>query len=208
MAAIFYRAERFRLLEAGTFWLSKRPDTPGSRHWDAIYPRVATWARFADLGTGDTLVHLNTHFDHVGPFGRRWAAHLIHERLEDLADGHPVILTGDLNAQAGSAPYQILTRSAGRPLHDAFHEAAQRIGPDGTFTGFGPPREHVPRIDYVLASPLVRVLHFATLAERPKGQAPSDHRPVVADLVLPRASGPREQAGQAERAAVQQPLGE
>ncbi|MDX1530864.1 MAG: endonuclease/exonuclease/phosphatase family protein [Rhodothermales bacterium] len=183
---VFYRTDRLRLLEEGTFWLSARPEQAGSRHWDAFYPRIATWARFADRATGDTLVHLNTHFDHVGPFAKRRSADLVLDRLEDLADGAPAVVTGDLNAHPGSAPYRILTQSARRALRDARLAAEQaRHGPEGTFTGFGAPPERAPRIDYVLVSRGVRVLRYAVLPDRPGGRAPSDHRPVVADLVLP-----------------------
>jgi len=39
---IFYRKERYDLLEKGTFWLSDAPDKPGSKGWDAGLPRVVS----------------------------------------------------------------------------------------------------------------------------------------------------------------------
>src|SRR4051812_28980425 len=45
---IFYRCERFELLDRGTFWLSERPDEPGSRSWGTSVARIATWALLRD----------------------------------------------------------------------------------------------------------------------------------------------------------------
>ncbi len=185
-APVFYREDRLRVLDAGTFWLSPRPDRPGSRFWDAAYPRVATWGRLEDRQRGGTLVLLNTHLDHLGAFARRRSARLLLDRLEALADDGAVVLTGDLNATPGSAPVAILTGNTRLPLRDPFaDDVVDRYGPAGTFTGFGDAPDHAPRIDYVLLGPGLRAVRAATVADRPGGpaRAPSDHRPVVVDVV-------------------------
>ena len=41
-AAIFYRIDKFELLEHGDFWLSETPEKP-SVGWDAVLPRICTW---------------------------------------------------------------------------------------------------------------------------------------------------------------------
>lgn len=43
---VFYRKDRLEAEKSGTFWLSKTPDVPGSKGWDARYPRICTWVRF------------------------------------------------------------------------------------------------------------------------------------------------------------------
>jgi len=50
-SAILYRKSRFKLLETKTFWLSETPETPGSKGWDANFPRIVTWAKFQDQRT-------------------------------------------------------------------------------------------------------------------------------------------------------------
>jgi endonuclease/exonuclease/phosphatase family metal-dependent hydrolase len=177
-APVFYRTDRFT------------PDRPGSRFWDAANPRIATWVRLVDRASGDTLVFVNTHFDHVGPTARRLSARLIRERLAVLAGEGEGIVVGDLNTGPASPPLLILTRDEGPGLRDAFHAAQKRYGPPGTYTGFGAAPEHAPRIDFILVSRAVRVLTAATVMQRPSGAAvaPSDHRPVVADVLLPRAA--------------------
>ena len=46
----------------------------------------------------------------MGEQARQESARLIRRRLATLADGLPVVMTGDLNADPTSAPYRILSR--------------------------------------------------------------------------------------------------
>lgn len=185
-SAIFYRTDRLELLDNGTFWLSPTPEMPGSKGWDTAIERVATWARFRDRATGCELVHLNTHFDHIGEQARQESARLIRRRLATLANDLPVIVTGDLNADPTSAPYRILTRdtigAALPPLRDAFSSSrAGHYGPTSTWTAF---RAIAParRIDYVLVSDDVTVLTHGILPDSWDGRFPSDHLPVLASV--------------------------
>lgn len=187
-SAILYRADRLALLDSGTFWLSGTPEVPGSKGWDTAIERIATWGRFEDRRTGCRHLHLNTHFDHVGERARQESARLIRRRLASLAAGLPVVVTGDLNALPGSAPYDILTREempgAAPPLVDAFHATrAPHYGPTATWTEF---RAIEPgrRIDYVMVSPGVAVLSHAILPDYWEGRFPSDHLPVIASLAI------------------------
>ena len=68
---IFYRRDRCEPCASGTFWLSPEPGRPGSRGWGAACPRVATYARFADLADGGEWWHFNTHLDHASFRARR-----------------------------------------------------------------------------------------------------------------------------------------
>ena len=34
--AVFFRSDRFELLDSGAFWLSEEPETPGSKGWDGL----------------------------------------------------------------------------------------------------------------------------------------------------------------------------
>ena len=185
-SAILYRADRLDLLDSGTFWLSPTPELPGSRGWDAAIERVATWARFRDRRTGCRLLHLNTHFDHIGEQARQESARLIRRRLDSLAGELPVVVTGDLNAEPQSAPYRIFTRDtiAGAigPLRDAFSASrGGHYGPTSSWTAFKA-IEPGRRIDYVLVSPDLPVLQHAILPDSWDGRFPSDHLPVVAVL--------------------------
>lgn len=47
-APIFYRKSRFEVLDTGSFWLSTEPDVAGKLGWDAVCPRIVTWAKLRD----------------------------------------------------------------------------------------------------------------------------------------------------------------
>lgn len=179
---IFYRRDRFALLDQGTFWLSETPAVTASKSWDAAITRIATWGRFVDRSTGRRFLLLNTHFDHVGQTAREHSARLIRQRLAALGQGDPVVVTGDFNVTPDNPAYTTMTTELG----DARLRAAEPPhGPEDTFFGFTVERD-VPgrRIDYVFTSPGVRSLRYATLTDQYYGHYPSDHLPVVADLVL------------------------
>ena len=46
---IFYRKDRFTVLDSGTFWLSETPEVTGSKSWDAAITRIANWVDPARL---------------------------------------------------------------------------------------------------------------------------------------------------------------
>src|SRR3546814_17199168 len=100
-----YRTDRFTLLASGTFWLSQTPDRPG-KGWDAAYPRIASWARLRDRTASQTLLVVNTHFDHVGQVARVESAKLIRRWIGDHRQpGDAVVLLGDFNSPTDSPPY-------------------------------------------------------------------------------------------------------
>ena len=101
--AIYYRKDKYDLIDTGTFWLSDTPDVMGSTHPDANAERICTWARLRDKVTGLEFVHVNTHLDNNGKndssTGRKVRlaqARVILEFIHSLGDV-PVFLTGDFN---------------------------------------------------------------------------------------------------------------
>lgn len=100
---IYYRKDKFELIESGTFWLSDTPDIAGSKFENANYPRICTWVRLKDKATGTEFVHFNTHLDHNGnndsstgnTIRKKQLGVIIKfaQKYKDL----PMFLTGDLN---------------------------------------------------------------------------------------------------------------
>lgn len=180
-APILYRTDRFRLVEGGTFWLSETPEKV-SYGWDAIkYHRICTWARLEELGTGRQLQVWNVHFDHEAPEARRQSARLVLARIQEVATkGIPVVLMGDFNATPDSEPYRIV--AAGLRDTRMLSEQAP-TGPAGTFNGFRFGAEATERIDHILVGPGFRALSHATLVDSKDAHYPSDHFPVVTELV-------------------------
>lgn len=180
--AIFYRKDRFRLVDSGNFWLSDNPDMPGSRTWGNLVPRMATWARFLDKDTGIPFHHVNTHLDHLIPSARAKGARLIQARLpRDV----PVIVTGDLNSLQQGGTYRFLTGTKGagltdsrwandKPLETRWNATFHR------FTGRG-----LYRIDYILGRHIERFSGYRVIRDRVDGKLPSDHFPVVSEVTIP-----------------------
>ena len=67
-SAIFYRTDKFDVIEKGDFWLSETPDVP-SKGWDAVLPRICSWGHFKCKDTGFEFLFFNLHMDHIGKKG-------------------------------------------------------------------------------------------------------------------------------------------
>ncbi|HUR55184.1 MAG TPA: endonuclease/exonuclease/phosphatase family protein, partial [Gemmataceae bacterium] len=155
MAALFFRVSRFEKLGGGHFWLSDKPDTPGSKGWDAALPRIATWVKLKDRSAPDAapVLFLNTHFDHRGVKARTESARLVRTKLAELGNGCRVVVTGDFNAGEGSDPYTALfdpTDGKPSPVIDTFRTAHTfRRKDEGTFSGFSAFETKGDRIDWI-----------------------------------------------------------
>ncbi len=179
---IFFRKDRFELVEQATFWLSETPEVVGSQGWDAALPRIVTWGRFRDKRTGTAFFLFNTHFDHRGAQARTESARLLLEKIDALAGDAPVIVTGDFNVVPTTEAYRVM--AAG--LEDARHlSVTPPHGPDETDFGFTVEAgEEGRRIDYIFVHPDVRVQHYGVLTDHWNGHFPSDHLPVLAEVAL------------------------
>lgn len=183
---IFYDTDRLELLAWNQFWLSDRPREIGSATWGNAGPRTAVWTRFRDLATGQEFAHLNTHLDHVITQAKAKGAQLIADHLRQF---HllklPTIATGDFNSVAQASPaYTVLVEEFG--LQDSWLAAEEQLSPAWTtFPFFSEVEESDFRIDWILASPGIRVESATINAFRLDGVYPSDHLPVQARLQLP-----------------------
>lgn len=178
--AVFFRSDRFELLDSGVFWLSENPETPGSKGWDGACERLATWTVLRDKSGGE-LLFINTHLDHIGEQARREGVALLLRRIETLRAGRPVILTGDFNAEPSSPVVaRIVADSA---LRSAWDTAPIRSGSAWSFSDFGQlPEEERPLIDYVFYGGGLEVVSCSILPDTLGGGYLSDHAPVEARL--------------------------
>ena len=88
----------------------------------------------------------------------------------------PLIITGDFNVPATSLVFRTL---AGIGLHDVFNASGRGYG--YTFGHASPLRHSFVRIDHILVNDDVK-----PITVKAGGTHASDHRPVIADLVLAR----------------------
>jgi len=195
-SAILYRADRFGVGEAGTFWLSDTPEVPGSNQWGGACVRICTWARLIENSTGKAFYAFNLHLDHVSQPAREKSAVLLAERIRDRRYKEPFVVTGDFNVGETSSVVMYLKGDsslgarAGREtvnlvvMVDTFRVLRPSAADVGTFNGFKGNRQG-EKIDYVFAPPTVKVLQAEILCDNVDGRYPSDHFPVMARLFLP-----------------------
>lgn len=188
-SAIFYRSQRFERVNAGDFWLSEKPEEVGNIGWDAACVRICTWAKLKDRTTGTELLYANTHFDHKGKVARLESARLITRQLSRLAEGVPVILTGDFNCTEDHPPYQALTAPTADDalkLMDSYrHVHPNRSPEEASFHAFKGTTAG-SRIDWILHSPAFQAIS-AEIVRTDGERHASDHYPVTAILeVVPR----------------------
>ena len=178
MAPVLFKKSAFQLSEKGCFWLSETPGIPGSKSWGSTFPRTATWAKLAQQGTGREVIFVNTHFDYE-PSAIDKSAQLLQQWITQATEKHPVILTGDFNADKNSSAYKRLTLEAG--LADVYRQAHPNKYSEGTFHGFGKADE-LKSIDWVLASNHFEVVSAEIDYCHEGNIYPSDHYPVIASL--------------------------
>lgn len=170
-------AERFRIVESRTRWLSATPDVPGSRSFGNLLPRIVLEATVQDRAGAHRTI-LVTHLDHLSERSRQASARLLAALVGELPG--PVAVLGDFNTGADSATHALLTE--GR-LVDALDVAEQRPNPDwGSFSHYREPRVGARRLDWILVDRDTTVVTAGVNPARFDGIAASDHDPVQAQV--------------------------
>ncbi len=184
---VFYRTDRLRVIDSGSYWLSDTPDKFGSITWGNPYPRMVTWALFERMPDGRRFYYCNTHFPYrdQDELARTRSAEEILARLAALPARLPIVMTGDFNSAPDKPDHAVLTTL----LDDAWMHSASHHGPEKTFHNFtGVPDR---RIDWILLRGF-RAITASTITTQQDGRYPSDHFPVVAELAWPALPGRRQ----------------
>lgn len=200
-SAIFYKKDKFKLLNKGDFWLSAITDKP-NKGWDAVLPRICSWGEFKEIKTGFTFYFFNLHMDHVGVQARSESAKLVLQKIREMAGKKAVILTGDFNVDQTSPSYAVLHHSD--VLEDAYEAADFRYALNGTFNAFNANGKTDSRIDHIFLNDKLHVQRYGVLTDTYRGavadaeqvntsnfpkevsmkqyvaREPSDHFPVMA----------------------------
>ena len=178
---IFYKKDRFELLQESTFWLSETPEVM-SKGWDAALNRVCTYALLKDKKTKQTFWVFNTHFDHIGELARTNSIQLILSKIKSLnTKNYPVFFMGDFNSELSEERIVNLKKE----MLDTYDVSIEKpFGPTGTFNAFKHNEAVTKRIDYIFISKnnKLKVNKFAILSDSKDLKYPSDHLPVYAEI--------------------------
>lgn len=178
---IFYKKEKFKVLETKTFWLSDTPDSI-SKGWDAACHRVCTFALFHEIDTDRKFWIFNTHLDHIGEQARAKGLELILSKIDQFNIHHyTVVLMGDFNFE----PNDKTILRVKKQMDDTREVAiSMPFGPIGTFNNFEFHKPVKKRIDYIFISKKskLEVKKYAVLTDSKDLKYPSDHFPVYIEL--------------------------
>lgn len=184
--AIFFKKNKFDVLDSGTFWLSQTPEKV-SIGWDANTYRIASWLVLRQRSSNKIFFVLNAHLDHVGTTARSESMNLILRKLKDLSKDLPVIVMGDFNTTSTNPmtsrdylPYKRLKDSRSVSIN-------KPEGPYGTFISSGKFSTQLPllgRIDFIFVNNQIEVLTYRVLTDSKDGSYFSDHLPVLIEAVL------------------------
>lgn len=178
---IFYKKDRFELLQESTFWLSETPEVM-SKGWDAALNRVCTYALFKDKKTNQIFWVFNTHFDHIGELARTNSIKLILSKIKTLnAKNYPVFFMGDFNSE----PSEERIVNLKKEMLDTYDVSIEKpFGPTGTFNAFKHNEAVTKRIDYIFITKnnKLKVKKFAVLSDSKDLKYPSDHLPVYTEF--------------------------
>ncbi len=172
---IFFRTDKYDLLDSGTFWMSKTPDVPSIYDSTVDCNRTCTWALLENKETGFRYVHMNTHLDWMNMEVNRIQVAMIREQIERFeAMGYPVFATGDYNCDEGTASYHEMLKSD--RIADSKHVADKTMNL-GTYPSYGQYDVTVTKpIDYVFVTKNAMTVHeYKVIDEKPDGKYVSDH---------------------------------
>lgn len=191
-SAVFYRTDKFTLIESGTKWLSKTPDVTASKLPNANFPRIMTYAVLERKNDGVRFIYVNTHLDHNGNNSvevaeqvRQGQIEVLLAQIEELRTKFgnlPTVVTGDFNVTPEATAY---TTMIGAGFLDSSHVAKEgEIKP--TYNDRNDSYEGAI-IDYIFVSPeLVSAVDTYTVCPAKRdGQWISDHNAIIATITLP-----------------------
>ncbi len=186
---ILYRKDKFEVVKQGVFWLGKDP-FPAEKKTSGWGPkgqnRFCVWAEFKDKESGRTFFWFNTHLNQLDEGERLESCKLIRKMVPKISGDFPLFITGDFNCFPNSKPIMKLLPMDGARINDARIVCKTKVyGPRFGFHGFtGKSNPASFPIDYIFVSQNTDVLKCGTLTDNLNGVYPSDHFPLVAEVIL------------------------
>lgn len=174
---IFYRRDRYDLIDKGSFWLSETPDVM-SKDWGAACYRICSYVILTEKASGKSFVVFNTHLDHVSDEARINGIDVVLDKIKEFGS-LPAVIVGDFNCKEGSKTYESVTEN----FLDAKYETDNCYN-ICTFQNYGKQLNRKP-IDYVMISQTgFSVNSYRVVDTLYDGAYPSDHFPLLVSLTL------------------------
>lgn len=179
-SAVYYRKDKYNLIDSGTMWLSETPEKKYTKSFESKHNRIATWAVLEDKETGEKFTHINTHLDHVLESTRVEQSKVLLNKIAELEKNTKVICTGDFNTFETAEAYSVMSEA----MADS-KLVAKNSDTGITFHKYGTIEEHEDgAIDFIFTTKGITVDTYKIIRNTVEGMYPSDHYPIVADIVL------------------------
>lgn len=179
-SAVYYLKDKYNLLDEGTIWLSETPEEKCTKSFDSACYRIATWAVLENKETGEKYTHINTHLDHVLEETRVGQIKVLIEKFKELEKDGTVICTGDFNTYIDGDVYAEMCTAA-----DDTRVTATNTDSGITFHSYGKKEDKGQGpIDFIFTTKGVKTETFRIIRNQAKDMYPSDHYPIVADILL------------------------
>lgn len=190
---IFYKKDRFFVINSQSLSMTLKEGKPQND--------MLTILKVKDLKTDKVLAVLNTHLSFSDVERRASQALFIAKQVEEISKEMPVIFMGDLNTFPSRLDLKDLPYYDGDYIHRILTEKVLKdakeislvghLGPVSTFTNNGKDAEPFAGtgtpgvfLDHIYVSKGVKVLIHAVQSGMVEGYYPSDHMPVIADIII------------------------
>lgn len=174
---VFYRKDKFTLLDSGTKWLSDTPDTV-SKYEESSLNRIFTYAKLKRNSDGAVFMHINTHLEHTSSAARVKQAEVLVDFIRQYSD-IPIILTGDFNCVSTSSEYKTINETF---LISSSAAAIKSENTGATYHGYSSANKV---IDFIFVSEnKIPVMLYTVANNKINGEFASDHHPVYIEYAL------------------------
>ena len=187
---IFYRKDRFELIEVTTKWLSSTPDKM-SKDPDAKHYKGITYAVFKDKATGTEFMYMNTHLDGSGDQDAHQSMKDLRKRQAEIVKRYvkkypfmPIIVGGDFNEGPTSAVIGGMSTNTRLKYCMSIADTSININSTDTDSTFTSITGGVV-FDYLfVTADCITVQKYEQWDNKINGKYPSDHLPVYAEITI------------------------
>ncbi len=174
-SAIFYKNDRFEVIDSGNFWYSDTPDVM-SKCWHSHHNRICTWGIFYDKKEDKKFVHVNTHMDCDFDLIYK-SIPILREKIMPMIEQYPLSCSGDFNSFQNGREYNEIVKF----LKDSKFEAPDTMD-YLTYHDDCPEKHEGHIIDFIFINDKVKAHKYRVCKDKINGNYASDHFAIWADL--------------------------
>ncbi len=189
---IWYKKNKFDVLETGKFWFSKTPDVQSGGFTMKVFDseRHCTWAKFREKSTNKEFYVFNLHLICKSrkldkpDVEQIMSVELLVKKIHEIAKNETFFVMGDFNANKYLNSMKPMFTS--KDFSDSKTKAKKILNEvENTFVGFfGESKLSTGVIDHIFVSNNVDVKTYNTITDNENNKYPSDHLPVVIKVLV------------------------